>query len=257
MKRAGFLFIIMYDIDPQTQILDLSEKNPFEFDWFHFHFGSGKTMSEQFRPESLYGHHDDCYVLVTDLCSFTSLCRATEDYNVIGPLMTNYYTRVRNAIHRYHGMLDKIMGDGVIAVWGVHSREEGMLSNCINSARELMHIAMETVERWQSLVDIQVEPLGMRLGLSKGNLFAIPRDTTYPGLTLIGNPLNLSSRLQNLAEPNRLVCSNRVFQEIPPEHELEFRPCKGPMNEKFIDVKNYGPVKAWMAPIHPLKPKKQ
>ena len=216
-------------------------------DWYAFHFGSKFTESPDFDPDSLYGHgNPECYVLYADFCSFTAFFKATENTACIEGLMTSFYSQLRKSIHKHSGMLDKFLGDAVIAVWGLHVREENMIQSILQASAELAEIARGVAEEWQSQIDLLVEPKGLRIGVSKGPVIVIRRDYSYPGLSILGNPVNLACRLQAAAQANQMVCSNLVYQAAA-EAKLNapFQPFKNQSMEGCLEAKNYGQIKAW------------
>ena len=220
-------------------------------EWYSFHFGSQQVASADFNPAGLFGAcHPDCYVLFADFCSFSTFFKATENLAIVEPLMTSFYSQVRKAIHRHDGMLDQILGDGVLAVWGLHKSAGDAASRLVAVAAELVQITSQIATQWQSHIDLLVEPKGLRIGLSKGSIIVIRRDQTYPGLAILGNPINLASRLQTAARANQMVCSNQVYQDLERAGlTANFRPYKSQNDDAFVDAKNIGPVKAWVADI--------
>lgn len=217
-------------------------------DWYSFHFGSKQANAPDFNPTALFGAcHPDCYVMFADFCSFSSFFQATDKIELVEPLMTSFYSQVRKAIHRHDGMLDKILGDAVLAVWGLHQRGPKLVPAMLAAARELVNITHRVAEEWQSHIDLLVEPKGLRVGLSKGSIIVIRRDLNYPGLSILGNPINLAARLQVAADPNQLVCSNQVYKDLEAaELSAPFQPYKNHNAEAFVAAKNFGPVKAWV-----------
>jgi class 3 adenylate cyclase len=235
------------DVDPmKTSSVD---------NWYAFHFGSKFVSSPEFNPEALYdGSNRDCYVMMADFCSFTAFFKATEHLKIIEHLMTGFYSEIRKAVHNHSGMLDKIMGDAVVAVWGLHVREEKMIRSVLEAANELVQITNQVAMEWQSQIDLLIEPKGLKIGLSKGPVIVIPRDRSYPGLSLLGNSINLASRLQAAAQANQLICSNQVHRDVEQSgSKVKFQPYKNQANDEFLEARNYGPIKAWVTDIAPQR----
>jgi class 3 adenylate cyclase len=226
-------------------------KKPAPDSWYAFHFGSQYVNSSEFNPPLLQENSkQDCYVMMADLCSFTAFFQATPGFDIIERMMTSFYTQIRKTVHHHRGMLDKIVGDAVIAVWGLHHREKELLPMALAAARELVTIARTVSDEWQSHIDRMVEPKGLKVGLSKGPILLIPRDVTYPGLSLLGNPLNLAARLQIAAQANQLVCSNQVYQDVVRlKLDHSFQPFKSSETDGYIEAKNLGPIKAWVTDL--------
>lgn len=215
-------------------------------DWYAYHFGSEFVSNCNFDPDHLHGKiHTNCYVMMADFCSFTSFFKATGDLCKIESLMISFYTELRKIILRHGGMLDKIMGDGVIAVWGLHNKELPSMQAIMLASQELIQLAKSIAFEWQTHLDNIIEPKGMRIGLCKGDVMVIRRNEFYPGLSILGNPLNLASRLEQAAEPNHLLCTHTVYQDLLADFKLlndqsmDFNA----MQYQLMDVKNYGTVK--------------
>lgn len=225
-------------------------------DWYSFHFGSKLANAPGFNPSALLGAaHPDCYVMFADFCSFSSFFQATDKIELIEALMTSFYSQVRKAIHRHDGMLDKILGDAVLAVWGLHQGGPQLVPAVLAAAKELVAITNAVAEEWQSHIDLLVAPKGLRIGLSKGAIMVFRRDLSYPGLSILGNPINLASRLQVAAKANQLVCSNQVYKDLQAlGFSTPFQPYQDANADPFVSAKNFGPVKAWVLDLAPPAP---
>jgi adenylate cyclase len=150
--------------------------------------------------------------------------------------MGRFYRGSRQIVVECGGLLDKFMGDGLLAYWVPPA---GASENVLHCVRALVGLAGKLAAEWQDQVDLSVEPKGMRVGAAIGPVLFIPENVDRSGpVQAVGECLNLASRLQGLAEPNSLVVSNRLksrcysgddaFVELPP-----------------TAVKNIGEVVAW------------
>jgi len=180
--------------------------------WLRFHFGSA-FVDKQTNMPVFSGKYEDCYVLFADFGNFTKFFSASNNISLIEPLISNYYIKSRKIIHKYGGMLDKILGDGFLIVWGIHNNindvEESSILNCIT---ELLEESLFLAKKWQEIIDISIDNKGMSFGLSKGEVVAIQRNDVYPGISILGDSINLSSRLQSMATSNQLIYSNRCHK---------------------------------------------
>lgn len=217
-------------------------------EWYAFHFGRSFASGPEFKPDQLFGgSFRDCAVMFADFCSFTSFTRATENIKVMESLLTSFYTQARKIIHKHSGMLYQIVGDSVVSVWGLRPTSSGAVRSILDTAAELVGMTAQVAEEWQSHIDLFIEPKGLRLGLSKGSVMVIRRDNVYPGLLLFGNPINLASRLQAVAQPNQLVCANAAYKDIEEAGlSAKFEPYRDASSDGYVDAKNFGPLKAWV-----------
>lgn len=210
-----------------------------EKSWYKFHFGSDCVNGWQDLPDFFGKIFRNCFILFADFCNFTRFFSASDNLDELEPLLRKYYTSSRKVIHHNYGMLDKILGDGFLAIWGLHKYNFDMETNIIKCVKELNEIGLEIAGEWQSLIDVHIEEVGMRFGLAKGKIITIKRNDTYPGLSIVGEPINLSARLQARAEPGELVVSNKAFSNLR-KLSLNFK------NQKTdIEVKGIGAVKSF------------
>lgn len=216
----------------------------FEKFWYSYHFGSHYVKQLKEDPDLFGQEYSNCFVLFADFCNFTKFLSSSDQLEDIEPTIRNYYSDSRKAIHKSCGMLDKIMGDGLLSIWGIHECPCDIESNIIKCVVELNKIGLQFSEEWQAMIDIEIRETGMRFGLSKGRLITIKRNDTYPGIAILGDPINMASRLQVFAKPQHLVCSNRAFNSL--KHlDLDF------VNQENIDeIKGFGRIKSHSLNLH-------
>jgi class 3 adenylate cyclase len=181
------------------------------------------------------GLKDDVVVLVADFCSFSRFVQASgSDTELVTSLMARFYRETRQAIHKDCGVLDKYMGDGILAYW--FGEEAGaQLETCLQS---LMGIAINVAEEWQDQIDYLVAVKGLRAGAAIGSVRFVSEQPPRHPIHAIGDPVNIAARLQGAAEPNSLVISNRLRKR--------FFGARDDFEEAgSFDLKNIGEVVAW------------
>jgi class 3 adenylate cyclase len=181
------------------------------------------------------GLKDDVVVLVADFCSFSRFVQASgSDTELITSLMARFYRETRQAINKGGGVLDKYMGDGILAYW--FGEEAGAkLETCLQS---LMGIAVNVAEEWQDQIDYLVAIKGLRAGAAIGSVRFVSEQPPKHPIHAIGDPVNIAARLQGAAEPNSLVISNRLRKR--------FFGARDDFEEAgSFDLKNIGEVVAW------------
>ena len=222
-------------------------KNNPENNWYSFHFGSDFVNNNQHLPDYFGKSFNNCYILFADFCNFTRFFSASESLEDIEPILREYYTEVRKSIHKNKGMLDKILGDGFLAVWGLHECTGKTEKNILQCVTELNSIGLTIAHKWQSQIDVYIQDIGMRFGVAKGRLITIQRNETYPGLSILGDGINMSSRLQGIANPSELVCSNKAYKVLSNYSEGFTE------NATDINIKGFGMVKLYTIDINEIK----
>ncbi len=150
-------------------------------------------------------------VLFADLRGFTRLSEGKLPYDVVF-LLNRYFDSMGQTIENAGGLLDKFIGDGIMALFGVNGRPA-------EGARQSLLAAQQMSNRLKTLneglrADLP-EPLRMAMGLHFGP--AIVGEMGYgsaKGLTAVGDTVNTASRMEGLAKSfnAELVVSDDVLR---------------------------------------------
>jgi adenylate cyclase len=164
----------------------------------------------QMRPDDAQGREQHIAVLFADLRDFTQVTESKLPYDVVF-LLNRYCHAMGDAIERAGGQVDKFMGDGVMALFGLGCDGPQACRQALNAAR-LMSTALVGLNK--VLAPDLDAPLAMGLGLHFGP--AIVGEMGYGGrrsLTAIGDTINIASRLEELCKTYEceLVLSDEVL----------------------------------------------
>ena len=141
-------------------------------------------------------------VLFADLVGFTTLSehRDAED---VRELLTRYFDAARATIERHGGIVEKFIGDAVMAVWGTPVAHEDDAERAVRSALEL-------VDAVQALGHEVGLDLQARAGVLTGEAAATVGDISQGMVT--GDLVNTASRLQSAAEPGTVLVGEATHQ---------------------------------------------
>src|SRR6185295_10647115 len=78
-----------------------------------------------------------CSVLFCDLVEFTPISES-RDPEAVRELLSQYFDRARTVIGRYGGVVEKFIGDAVMAVWGTPVAAEGDAERAVRAALDLV-----------------------------------------------------------------------------------------------------------------------
>jgi class 3 adenylate cyclase len=78
-----------------------------------------------------------CSVLFCDVVGFTPLSES-RDPGAVRELLSRYFEVVRTVIGRYGGVVEKFIGDAVMAVWGTPAAQEGDAERAVRAALDLV-----------------------------------------------------------------------------------------------------------------------
>ena len=136
------------------------------------------------------GIEREIVVLFADLRSFTQLSESRLPFDVVH-LLNRYFDIMGSAIEHHGGHVDKFIGDGIMALFGIHSSPSEAAANALCAARA-MGQGLEQLNG--EMASDLAEPLHMGIGLHLGP--AIVGEMGYGravNLTAIGDTVNTAS----------------------------------------------------------------
>ena len=144
-----------------------------------------------------------CSVLFCDLVGFTPLSES-RDPEVVRELLSQYFARSRTIIERYGGVVEKFIGDAVMAVWGAPAAAEGDAERAVRAALDVVAAVAELGER------AGVAGLEARAGVVTGEV-AITVGAVHEGM-VIGDTVNTAARVQTAAAPGQVLADEATVR---------------------------------------------
>ena len=117
-----------------------------------------------------------CSVLFCDVVGFTPLSES-RDPEAVRELLSRYFETARTVIGRYGGVVEKFIGDAVMAVWGTPVAAEGDPERAVRAALELVNAVGELG------AEAGVPDLAARAGVVTG----------VPHTAITASPMNFST----------------------------------------------------------------
>jgi class 3 adenylate cyclase/tetratricopeptide (TPR) repeat protein len=207
------------------------EENP-EHARFCLACGAALAAPEQRRKERKYAT-----ALFADLVGSTTLAER-EDPEVVQSVVGRAFDRLAEEIGRYEGLLEKFMGDAVLAVFGVPRAHEDDAERAVRAALEMQAVLSELNRSFAA----EGKPeLAMRIGVEAGEVLVDQeRARGARDRMLTGDAVNTAARLQTAADPGHVVVGPGVYastKEVIDFRELPALELKGKAE----------PVMAWEA----------
>lgn len=163
---------------------------------------------------TLGGSRIDAAVVFTDIVGFTRRCEKLTPEEVVAELNL-YFAHVDQVIERYGGIIDKRIGDGIMVVFVGRQGEEGLIELRRRAVACAVGILRTLPGCNQQLEDRGSEPLQIRVGLAAGPLvqgnMGSPLKLEY---TVIGDVVNLASRLEGQARPGHLLMTRDLLPAL-------------------------------------------
>ena len=132
--------------------------------------------------------------------------------------------RMMEAVHRYEGMVNQVMGDGIMALFGAPlAREDHAVRACYAALR--MQEAVKTYA--DEMRRAEGVPIRIRIGLNSGEVVvrSIGSDL-HMDYTAVGQMTNLAARMEQMADPGTILMTSSTLR----------------LAEGFVQVQPLGPV---------------
>jgi adenylate cyclase len=163
------------------------------------------------RQGMAHGHEREVAVLFADLRSFTGISEHKLPYDVVF-LLNRYFEAMGGAIESVDGHIDKFIGDGVMAVFGIRRPIDEACRRALAAARAMS----ENLRQLNESLGLEgIEPLRIGIGLHAGP--AIVGEMGYgraTSVTVIGDTVNTANRLEALTKDHecQLVVSETIVR---------------------------------------------
>ena len=135
-------------------------------------------------------------VLFADLVGFTTLSES-RDSEEVRELLTRYFEVCRTLVVRHGGVVEKFIGDAVMAVWGAPVANEDDAERAVRTALELAAAVSALGE------DVGAPELKVRAGVLTGEA-AVTMGSAAEGM-VAGDLVNTASRVQSVAPPGAVL----------------------------------------------------
>lgn len=148
-------------------------------------------------------------VLFADVQGFTALAEQL-DFETVRDMIKDISQRLDKVIETHNGYIDKHLGDGVMGVWGAPYAGD-------NDAEEAVAAGLEMIQALDEFCARTPIPgaqeLKLRVGINSGQVFAgyIGTKNEY---TMIGDTVNVASRLEQIAAPGTVVIGENTLRLV-------------------------------------------
>jgi len=167
-----------------------------------------KILSQRDRIE---GERKQVTVMFCDMENFTALSEnlgIEEAYAI----MDQVYEILIHKVHNYGGTVNEMTGDGIMALFGAPVAMEDASQRAIRSSLAI-HREMTRLSDKLKSEGLKIPPLKMRIGVNSGPVVVgtLGNDLRVE-FKAVGDTVNLTSRIENLAEPGTTYISEDIFK---------------------------------------------
>lgn len=184
----------------------------------------GKYMSEDVMKRvmqnidnlGLGGKRAIVTVLFSDIRGFTSMSENMTAQEV-SELLNEYFSAMEPIISKYNGIINKFIGDAIMAVFGEPIQDDNHPINAVKCACEMLNKVQELNNKWQQ-ENKNIIKIG--IGINTGEVFVgnigSEKRMEY---TVIGDTVNLASRLEsyNKTYGTTILISSSTYEQAATE----------------------------------------
>jgi adenylate cyclase len=149
------------------------------------------------KEVTLGGEEREVTVLFSDLRNFTAMSEALPPREMLR-ILNDYFTRSSAIVETHHGVVDKYMGDAMMALFGAPLQNYDAADHAMEAALEMCETLDELNRQWQAqghpVVDIGI---GINTAVVIAGNMGSQKRLNY---TVIGDGVNLASRLEKLTK---------------------------------------------------------
>lgn len=153
----------------------------------------------------------DATIMFADLRGYTSLSQSHSPDAVSG-LLDAFYDESASAIWEHEGLLNKTIGDAVMAVFNFPMKRDDHARNAVLAAREIQKNWRAKREILAKAHGLTVNELGIGIGIHSGKVSFGEFGRSHRDLTAIGTVVNTASRAQSVAEADQILVTQAVYQ---------------------------------------------
>ena len=193
-------------LEPGVKDLSFDEK----IDKIQRYLPKGLTEKILSQKDKIEGERKQVTVMFADMAGFTSLVEklgSEEAYTI----MDQVYEILIHKVHEYEGTVNEMTGDGIMALFGAPRALEDAPQRAIRSAYAI-HREMVRFNSKINGVKEGLSPLKMRIGIHTGPVVVgtLGNDLRVE-FKVVGDTVNLSSRMEEMAEPGATYVTEATF----------------------------------------------
>jgi predicted ATPase/class 3 adenylate cyclase/Tfp pilus assembly protein PilF len=181
----------------------------------------GATPSGPRPVQTPEGQRRDVTILIADLTDYTATIHDLDPEDAYS-LVADYLAILGRTVLEYEGTVHRYTGDGVIALFGAPEAHEDDPERALRAALDMQAAVAQFRPKWNTTA---TGALRIRVGVHRGTVIvgALGTDGARE-YTVIGETVNLASRLESAAQPGSTLVSAPIYQHTWPLFDFEPQP---------------------------------
>ncbi len=174
---------------------------------------------ENLDQVNLAGEKRDLTIFFSDVRNFTTLTEASDPMQLIS-LLNEYLSAMTEIVFKYDGIVDKFIGDGILAYWGAFTPGQNHAIQGAKASLEMMLRLQELNLKWNAEGRPQLDiGIGLNTGLV---VFGNVGSGKKIEFTVIGDAVNLAARLESTNKElgTHIIISDSTCERLGPSAEV-------------------------------------
>ena len=154
----------------------------------------------------------DATILFADLRGYTGFSQS-QSSGAIASMLDAFYDVCGEAIWERDGIINKTMGDAVLAIFNFPMRRENHAAKAVAAAQKIQALWRARREKLSLTFGEEAATIGIGIGLDTGKVKFGEFGRTHQDLTAIGTVVNVASRAQSAAAADQILITAAVREK--------------------------------------------
>ena len=194
-----------------------------------------ESILQNQSSEDLQGSEREVTIFFSDLRSFTNISEAIEDPKHLINFMNQYMNPMAEIVMEENGTVDKFIGDAIMAYWNAPQDVKDHADRAVVAALRQLSALQELNEKIKRtpeyakvvklFASMGKEPINIGIGINTGKSIVGEMGSSHRSdYTVIGDPVNLASRVESLCSyyGSSLSVTNFTKEQLKGEYIFRF-----------------------------------
>lgn len=156
-------------------------------------------------------HRQEGVAMFADLRGFTALSEALQPMQVVA-ILNEFFSALTQAAYRHEGTIFNMAGDCLLIGFGVPFPQQDAPQRAVKAAIDMQNAFQEVFAKWKQCY---AGDFGLGIGINKGEMIVgNVGSSNYMNYTIIGDTVNVASRLTGQAKKGEIILSESVFNAL-------------------------------------------
>jgi adenylate cyclase len=193
------------------------------FNKFHNKEVAEKLMAGEVK---LGGERKNAVIFFSDVRGFTAMSESMQPEEVV-EMLNEYMTEMVAVVRNHHGIIDKYVGDAIMALWGVPIEGE---NDAYQAVRACLEMRVQLAKLNEKRISRNQPVLRIGMGVNVGSVIAGNIGSNEKmEYTVIGDSVNLASRIESMTKTygTDLLLSHTLYEKV--KDRFIFESCESAM----------------------------